>query len=70
MTEDLRDQDKPPDTSPTSSRPVWQQWAGSDNPDDAVEKLRERAEKRTRGATSPNSTEMLREMREERHRKR
>jgi hypothetical protein len=69
MVKKPHDQGKSLDTSPEPARPAWQQWADSDNPHDAVEKLRERAEKRTRGAMSPNSTEMLREMREERHRK-
>jgi len=54
--------------SPVLSRPSWQQWAGSDNPHDAIEKLRARAQRRTRSATSQSSTEMLREMREKRHR--
>jgi hypothetical protein len=70
MTEEQHDQNKSPDTSSKPARSRWQQWAGSDNPADAVERLRERAEKRTRGVASQNSTEMLREMREERHRER
>lgn len=47
--------------------PHWQQWAGSDDPRDAVERLEARARQRTRGTVSGNSTDMLRAMREERH---
>jgi len=48
-------------------RPRWQQWAGSDDPHDAVEKLAERARRRTRDAASGNSTDILRALRERRH---
>ncbi len=61
--------DDGPGVSSMSPRSRWQQWAGSDNPDDAIEKLRARAHERTRGTTLENSTEILREMREERHAK-
>lgn len=58
------------DTATASSpadRLRWQEWAGSDDPRDAVEKLAVRARQRTRGTASGNSTDMLRAMREERH---
>ena len=55
----------------TASAPAdrlrWQQWAGSDDPRVAVEKLAARARQRTRGTASGNSTDMLRAMREGRH---
>jgi excisionase family DNA binding protein len=47
--------------------PRWQQWAGSDDPRDAVERLEARARQRTRGTAAGNSTDILRAMREERH---
>lgn len=49
------------------SRSPWQRWADSDDPQDAVEKLKARAHQRTRGTASGNSTDMLRAMREGRH---
>ncbi len=58
-----------PVASPTLPRPSWRQWAGSDNPHDAIEKLRSRAQERTRSTTPENSTELLQEMREGRHNK-
>lgn len=68
-TNDQGAQDDTDVPSPVLPHPSWQQWAGSDNPDDAIEKLRSRAQERTRGTTLKNSTEILREMREERHKK-
>ncbi|MDQ6907633.1 MAG: helix-turn-helix domain-containing protein [Chloroflexota bacterium] len=56
-----------PMASALPDRIRWQQWAGSDDPRDAVAKLEERARQRTRGTASGNSTEMLRAMREGRH---
>ena len=48
-------------------RPRWQQWAGTDDPRTAVERLEARARQRTRGTAAGNSTDMLRAMRDERH---
>ncbi len=50
--------------SPLANRPRWQQWAGTDDPRAAVERLEERARQRTRGTAAGNSTDMLRTMRE------
>ncbi|MDQ2784138.1 MAG: helix-turn-helix domain-containing protein [Chloroflexota bacterium] len=52
--------------SPTD-RPRWQQWAGTDDPREAVKRLEARARQRTRGTAAGNATDMLRAMREERH---
>lgn len=53
--------------STPAHRPCWQEWANSDDPRVAVEKLAARAHQRTRGTASGNSTDMLRAMREGRH---
>lgn len=53
--------------TPLPPRPTWQQWAGSDNPHDAIEKLRARARARANGAIGGNSTDILRAMRDGRH---
>ncbi|MGI8686992.1 MAG: helix-turn-helix domain-containing protein [Thermomicrobiales bacterium] len=52
---------------PPTARPRWQQWAGTDDPYAAVERLEMRARQRTRGTAAGSSTDMLRAMREERH---
>jgi excisionase family DNA binding protein len=53
--------------SPSPHRPRWQEWAGSDDPRIAVEKLEAHARQRTRGTAAGNSTDILRAMREGRH---
>lgn len=52
---------------PLTTRPRWQQWAGTDDPHEAVKRLEARARQRTRGTAAGNSTDMLRAMREGRH---
>ncbi len=48
--------------SAPAARLHWQQWANSDDPRNAVEKLAARACQRTCGAALGNSTDMLRAM--------
>ena len=54
-------------SSSPSPRPVWREWAGSDDPAAAIAKLRERAHARTSGTRLENSTDLLRALREGRH---
>ena len=43
---------------------AWQEWAGSNRPQDAVAKLRARARARTRGTAAEHTTDILRALRE------
>ncbi len=47
--------------------PAWQEWAGSSRPQDAIAKLRARAQARTRAAGAEHTTEILRALRAGRH---